>query len=60
MRAQALALHLGDERLAALLEAPGAGEAEPVNVEMERGLNIRYVQDRACEPVCHKAKYMLE
>src|SRR5258706_10824481 len=50
----ALALHLGDERLSVPLELPGAREAEPVNVKAERSLNIRYVQDGACKPVCHR------
>ena len=40
--------------LRALRVAPGAREAEPVNVKAERGLNVGHVQDGTREPVCHK------
>src|ERR1700682_3890704 len=39
----ALPADLCDMRSAVLVVAPGAREAEPVNVKEERGLNIRYV-----------------
>jgi hypothetical protein len=39
----ALPVDLCDMRSAVLVVAPGAREAEPVNVKEERGLNIRYV-----------------
>jgi hypothetical protein len=38
-------------RSAVLVVAPRAREAEPVHVKQERGLNIGYVQDGACEPI---------
>src|SRR5258708_5160671 len=50
----ALPLHLGDERLAVLLEAPGAREAETVHVEADRCVDIGYVEDGAGEPVGHR------
>src|SRR6185437_9709083 len=55
----ALPVNLGDKRLAVLVEAPGAREAEPVHVKTERGLNVRNVQDGASEPVCHRL-YLLD
>jgi hypothetical protein len=54
----ALPVHLGDERLAVLLEVPGAREAEPVHVKTERSFNVRNVQDGAGEPVC--TPYLLD
>src|SRR5437899_3771871 len=50
----ALPLHLGDERLAVLLEAPGAREAETVHVEADRCVDIGHVEDGAGEPVGHR------
>src|SRR2546429_6832560 len=49
----ALPVDLCDMRSAVLVVAPGAREAEPLNVKAERGLNVGYVPDGAREPVCH-------
>ncbi len=49
-----LPIDLCDVRSAVFFVAPGAGEAQTVNVEAEGGLNIGHVQDGPCEPVCHK------
>src|ERR1700689_1291152 len=39
----ALPVHLRNMRSAILVVAPGAGEAEPVNVKAQRGLHVGYV-----------------
>jgi hypothetical protein len=49
-------VHLGDERLAVLLEAPGAREAEPVHVEAERGLNVRILLRGRSAPGCQRVE----
>jgi hypothetical protein len=43
INAAALPVHLRDMRFAVLVIPPGDGEAEPVDVKAERGLNIRHV-----------------
>src|SRR5204862_1623244 len=43
----------GDERLAALLEAPGVREAETVHVEADRRVDMGHVEDGTGEPVGH-------
>jgi len=39
----ALPVHLGYECLAVLIEAPGAREAEPINIKAKGSLNVGYV-----------------